>query len=85
MGFDQWRIRNNTARTAKEAKKQTELLELMRWDNLRQTTAQAQGQSRGPAPAGWYGDPSGQPLLRWWDGQQWTEHTREAPLPGAAH
>ena len=24
-------------------------------------------------PAGWYDDPSGQGL-RWWDGEQWTEH-----------
>jgi uncharacterized RDD family membrane protein YckC len=26
-------------------------------------------------PRGWYSDPSGQPLVRWWDGQAWTEHT----------
>jgi hypothetical protein len=23
---------------------------------------------------GWYGDPSGQARLRWWDGEQWTGH-----------
>ncbi len=33
-------------------------------------------------PAAWYPDPSGQPILRWWDGAAWTEHT--APLPGQA-
>jgi uncharacterized RDD family membrane protein YckC len=26
--------------------------------------------------ADWYPDPSGAPLMRWWDGQSWTAHTR---------
>ena len=26
------------------------------------------------APPGWYADPGGQPLWRWWDGSQWTIH-----------
>jgi hypothetical protein len=34
-----------------------------------------------PAP-GWYPDPSGSPLLRWWDGERWSEDTH--PLPGDA-
>jgi len=34
----------------------------------------------GPPP-GWYNDPGGMPVLRWWDGQQWGPHTQ--PLPGA--
>jgi hypothetical protein len=25
-------------------------------------------------PAGWYADPSGRFELRYWDGNQWTEH-----------
>jgi hypothetical protein len=29
--------------------------------------------------AGWYPDPSGAPLQRYWDGAVWTEHS--APLP----
>ncbi|MGC0364834.1 hypothetical protein ABH922_002818 [Rhodococcus sp. 27YEA15] len=29
-------------------------------------------------PAGWYPDPSGNPMQRYWDGGQWTDHT--APL-----
>jgi len=26
-------------------------------------------------PAGWYPDPLGEPVLRWWDDRGWTEHT----------
>jgi Protein of unknown function (DUF2510) len=33
----------------------------------------------GPPP-GWYPDPNGLPILRWWDGGQWGPHTQ--PLPG---
>lgn len=32
------------------------------------------------APAAWYPDPQGSPLARWWDGNAWTQHTRE-PTP----
>jgi hypothetical protein len=28
-------------------------------------------------PAGWHPDPHGQAALRYWDGQQWTEHTSD--------
>jgi hypothetical protein len=34
-------------------------------------------------PAGWYDDPSGQGL-RWWDGEQWTEHVHSAESAAAA-
>lgn len=27
-------------------------------------------------PAGWYQDPQNNGLMRYWDGQQWTEHTQ---------
>src|SRR3954454_3096389 len=37
-----------------------------------QPTHQPQPQQ---APAGWYGDPGGQPMLRWWTGAQRTGHT----------
>ncbi len=30
-------------------------------------------------PPGWYDDPYGAPMLRWWDGTTWTEQT--APVP----
>lgn len=33
------------------------------------------------APAGWYPDPNGHPLRRYWDGHQWTEQTSPAPPP----
>jgi uncharacterized RDD family membrane protein YckC len=32
------------------------------------------GQAQSPG-AGWHPDPHGQARLRWWDGQQWTDHT----------
>lgn len=32
-------------------------------------------------PEGWYPDPNGQPLQRWWDGVQWTNAT--VPTPSA--
>ena len=28
-----------------------------------------------PVPPGWYQDPSGVPVQRWWDGTAWTTHT----------
>jgi hypothetical protein len=34
-------------------------------------------------PAGWYDDPSGEGL-RWWDGNQWTEHVHTAESAAAA-
>ena len=39
-----------------------------------QTTAAAAS----AAPAGWYADPSGRYELRYWDGNQWTEHVSRA-------
>jgi hypothetical protein len=41
-----------------------------------------------PAPAGpqagWYPDPSGSPVLRWWDGAAWTDHTHAVPQAAPA-
>ena len=33
------------------------------------------------APAGWYGDPSGYPSVRYFDGRRWTEHTARRAAP----
>lgn len=34
-------------------------------------------------PAGWYPDPQGAPQQRYWDGNQWTEHTSPTQVPQA--
>ncbi len=31
---------------------------------------------------GWYPEQAGSPVLRWWDGYRWTEHTRQAAPSG---
>jgi hypothetical protein len=39
----------------------------------------------GPAP-GWYPDPQGQPVHRWWDGMTWTAHiSTQLPAPGSGN
>jgi hypothetical protein len=35
-------------------------------------------------PAGWYADPAGEPLLRYWDGTKFTNATAPAPAGAAA-
>jgi hypothetical protein len=35
-------------------------------------------QAAAAAPAGWYADPAGRFELRYWDGNQWTEHVSRA-------
>lgn len=40
--------------------------------------------SQGSVPAGWYPDPDGKPVQRYWDGSAWTEQNRPSvgqPLP----
>lgn len=36
-------------------------------------------------PKGWYPDPSGGTRLRWWDGEDWTDHYRTRPLDSFGH
>lgn len=35
------------------------------------------------APADWYPNPAGGPAQQWWNGEEWTAHTREAPPSGS--
>ena len=42
------------------------------------TAEQATPATASAAPAGWYADPSGRYELRYWDGNQWTEHVSRA-------
>jgi hypothetical protein len=37
-------------------------------------------------PPGWYADPAGSPLQRWWDGNAWTDHVHDpaTAAPGFA-
>jgi hypothetical protein len=37
--------------------------------------------TRSGPPAGWYNDPHGATMKRWWDGAVWTEHTAEQGTP----
>lgn len=41
----------------------------------------AQPESRENPPAGWYPDPYGQPMTRYWDGNMWTEQTGPVSAP----
>lgn len=45
---------------------------------IEQAVNTAAAPSTGPPP-GWYEDPQGQAVQRWWDGTRWTEHTNRAP------
>lgn len=39
----------------------------------------------GSIPAGWYADPGNARAMRWWDGQQWTDHVHATPDPAAVY
>lgn len=48
----------------------------MRQGMPKQMGAPLPAPAAGPPP-GWFHDPNGQPVERWWDGIRWTEHTRD--------
>ena len=55
---------------------------------LRRQQAVARSQTvQTVAPAGWYPDANAPGFERWWDGQQWTQQTRQTdgPIPSASN
>ena len=46
------------------------------WSAKLSAPAQRDMQSSARHPAGWYPDPEGASLQRWWDGSSWTDKTR---------
>ncbi|OBG23491.1 hypothetical protein A5765_18830 [Mycolicibacterium celeriflavum] len=46
------------------------------WSARMSAPAQSQAQPNATHPAGWYPDPGGADLQRWWDGSVWTDRTR---------
>lgn len=62
--------RKHARRQARELKKQTKVMKAQR------ATAFAMPPAPTGPPPGWYADPNGAPVQRWWDGTRWTEHTQ---------
>lgn len=65
-------VRKHSRRAASAAKQQAKAAE--RTANLTALTVRQQT-PQGP-PAGWYPDPSGQPVNQWWDGTAWSGHVQ---------
>ena len=61
---------------------------LNRWARRREPAQEQQpAQQLAPAQqfaAGWYADPQGATIWRYWDGSAWTEHTAEGSTPQPA-
>lgn len=77
---DKERTAAYTRRSAREARRQTRILRQQARTAEQIARAQAEQQRLLPPPpvvppAGWYPDTTGLPVLRWWDGVQWTAHT----------
>lgn len=62
--------RKHTRKAAKAAEQQA------RYARETARTSAAIAERQGPPP-GWYADPHGQPVKRWWDGSVWTEHIQD--------
>ena len=72
---DKERTAAYTAGIRREARKQTKM---MRQEQRHEQRFVQQAPPPPPAgpPPGFYADPAGHPIQRWWDGVQWTAHWR---------
>ncbi|WP_376784142.1 DUF2510 domain-containing protein [Demequina capsici] len=53
---------------------------------LRTTSRMREPQVSQSPEAGWYNDPNDPSTSRWWDGANWTDHTKSAePVPSVAN
>lgn len=72
---DKERIARSTRQTAHGVRRQNRMISQQRLQDMLGQPAWM------PPPAGWYPDPGGMRVLRWWDGRQWTSATATPNQP----